>query len=334
MATTVSINQDKDKTKTWYGDASALLYYLSARQKHKDVLDSVQIGINPAPHACYREVESIHRNKHGQWNVILNLPGLVGPIATLPQYDQVSLIANNAEQSHAVMDLFNIFHQRLISYRYITWLQKRPILNYQLPLAMDKEEKREESPHGAIGFNHQALAYLAGQPCDDSAITHFLQAQALVLRKRPLSTVVIEALLSTYFQMSIKLSTHVPSRCPIPLDEQTRLSSKSHCNQLGQETILGNSLWLCAQKSFLTIGPLSYQQFLSLIPGGKMLQQLKEMIGRLLPANIATIATLILKKEAIPSLCLTSKPYQLGWNSWLCSNLYQKHADDSRIRLT
>ena len=269
----------------WYGDAAALLYYLTAGRCQKEDLALIDIGINPVPHANYKEVESIQLTNEGKWKIILNLPGLIGPLAALPQYDQVTLITNNKEKSDAVLALFNIFHQRLLGYQYITWLQKRPVLNYHLLHDFNKMHEGSQSSTKSMGYHHQALVSLAGQPCDYSVLTRFLQAQTLLLRQRPLSRVVIESLLRAYFKFSVTLTAHLPSRCMIPKEEQTRLVQKHHANQLGKETVLGKSLWLCAQRSFLTIGPLSYREFLTLLPGGKMLAQLKEMLCRLMPAK-------------------------------------------------
>ena len=111
---------------------------------------------------------------------------------------------------------------------------------------------------------------------------------------------------------------------PIDAQDRTRLPCRSHPSgnfcRLGQDAVVGARTYDVVSGVVLSIGPLGYTAFRSLLPDGSRAKAINEVFALAVGAEKRFRVRLALRREVAPRLRAGvdgPRGPRLGWNTWL-----------------
>ncbi|MBP2293213.1 type VI secretion system baseplate subunit TssG [Azospirillum rugosum] len=247
--------------------------------------------------------------------------GLTGPLGVLPQH--YTAFVHECRRSHnpALADFLDIFHHRILS------LFARAAGKYHLGLSVERAATAEEpDPITAV---LQALAGVQGMaPPLAPTLVHY----AGHLSQRRASAAALEAMLSGDLGLPVRIEQFQGAWLALPEAEQSRLGG-AFCT-LGVDAMAGERAWDVQSRFRVVIGPVSYQDFDPLLPGGTRLERVAALtrfqVGEALDFDVQ----LVLKREEVPECRLAEagafQP-RLGWNTWLKGGEFEVDAGDAVV---
>jgi type VI secretion system protein ImpH len=167
---------------------------------------------------------------------------------------------------------------------------------------------------------------------DDLALLYY----SGLLAHRPRNAVGLEALLRDYFQRPLTVRQFLGQWLRLEPDSQSRMAKAN--NQLGVNLVAGERVWDVQSKFRVRIGPLSYADFVELLPDRSPVPERKGffLLGQLVRLYVGTEVDfdvqLILKAADVPE-CQISKGIglgpRLGWNTWVRTRPLGQDADEA-----
>ena len=207
--------------------------------------------------------------------------GLTGPSGVLPHHYTELLLRQERQakgpEKSALRAWLDLFNHRLISLFYRAWEKYR----FYVPYERGEHAGPEPDPFtrclfSLVGLGVPALrnrlqvvvpASADGRRptrilarVDDLALLHYSGFFA----HRPRCAVVLEALLSDYFGLDVKVRQFQGQW--LLLDAANRTHLGGPCAQLGIDTIAGARVWDVQGKICIRLGPLRYDQFDAFLP--------------------------------------------------------------------
>lgn len=272
--------------------------------------------------------------------------GLTGPSGVMPRHYTDLLMrlerdSRNPER-RALREWLDLFNHRLISLFYRAWAK------YRFYIAHERREFERENPDA---FSKALLSLLGiGLPALRNRLTVRVQAdrdawdqrdtvladipdQALVryaglLARRPRNALGLEAMLQDYFRAPVEVRQFHGAWLRLDELDRSQLGPDQGNCALGQSLVIGERIWDVEGRILLRIGPLSYEQFVDLLPDESPVPERKgffllvHMARFYLGPTIEFDVRLELKPGEAPECSLGglgSPGSRLGWNSWLVS---------------
>lgn len=251
---------------------------------------------------------------------VLGLAGLHGPLP--PSITELAM-ERTSQGDRALRDFLDLFNHRLVSLLYRARKKYRPALDPGAPgegriatvlLAL----VGLGTPHlpGRMGIEDRSLLPYAG----------FLLA-------KPRPTVGLVRLLEDCFGIRVEISERKGSWHSLESGDVTRLGSQNRA--LGVSTVLGSRVWDQAASFEVRLGPLSFDQFLSFLPGGHAHRPLASVVRFYVREELDFGLRLTLAADEVPDLRLGrlgGNAARLGWTSWLKTKPFA--CNDSQVRIT
>src|SRR5262249_46630587 len=198
-------------------------------------------------------------------------------------------------------DLLDLFNHRLVSLFYRAWEK------YRLPFAYERSrldgtgEEPERMTHALYSLVGRGTAGLRDrQEIPDEAFLcysgHFAH--------QPRSAAVLELVLADYFALPVEVLQLQGQWLRLERDDQAQLPSprepRGLNNRLGLDLVAGERVWGVQNKFRLRLGPLTYRQFLSLMPRvGKRLRPFSQMARSYVgPEFVFDVQLVLLAAEA------------------------------------
>lgn len=130
----------------------------------------------------------------------------------------------------------------------------------------------------------------------------------------------LEAWLSLQFGVAVHVAQFQGHWMPLGRDERSRLMRDGQ-SAVGRGAVLGRTVWDVQHKFRIVIGPLRWERFAVLLPGGNALAQLKALVRQYVGFEFAWDLRLILRREDVPSWTLEGgrdgRVGRLGRTAWL-----------------
>jgi type VI secretion system protein ImpH len=130
----------------------------------------------------------------------------------------------------------------------------------------------------------------------------------------------LEAWLSLQFGVDVHVAQFQGHWMPLGQDERSRLMRDGQ-SAVGRGAVLGRTVWDVQHKFRIVIGPLRWERFATLLPGGHALAQLKALVRQYVGFEFAWDLRLILRREDVPSWTLQggrdARVGRLGRTAWL-----------------
>ncbi|MEX8519920.1 MAG: type VI secretion system baseplate subunit TssG [Leptothrix sp. (in: b-proteobacteria)] len=227
--------------------------------------------------------------------------GLFGPMGPLPLHLTEYVRERSHQHGDPTLERFaDIFHHRLGLLFYRAWAQAQPASQLDRP--------------GDDAFSRWVGAICGlGQPgfaqreslSDAARLQH---AGTLAQGSRHAEGLV--KILRQYFGVPIRLEQHVGQWLWLDPAERPQLQPSSSVRRLalGRTAAIGRKVWDRQGRVRLHLGPLSYAQYLSFLPGQPAETALRDWVRHYLGLGLACDARLLLRGSEVPALRLGPAP--------------------------
>ncbi|MEW6599486.1 MAG: type VI secretion system baseplate subunit TssG [Nitrospirota bacterium] len=234
--------------------------------------------------------------------------GLVGPSGVLPHCYNEQVVERLLKKDHSLMAFYDMFHHRLISLFYLAWKKYQLTENY-LPEAEDRISSY--------------ILCLAGMGTPGLLPSGGLRSKPLVnlfsglLSKAAPSACAIEALIGYISGAEVKVEQFIERMLPISPEDRTRIGMANE--QLGVDAVCGSHTADVQSKFRVVIGPVKYNTFLHLLPGGEMLRPIFSLVKSMAGIEYEFDVRVLLARGEVPACTLGSGHPLLGETTWVFS---------------
>lgn len=250
----------------------------------------------------------------------VNFFGLFGANGALPLH--LTEYARERQRNNAdptLVAFVDVFHHRMLSLFYRARATAEPAIS------LDRPGGDRFSTYVGSMFGVGSPAMRERDEIGDFAKLHF--AGLMASQKRPASGLV--TILREYFQLPIELEQFVGHWMRLPPDAQSRIGAQDQGGRVGISTVLGSKVWDCQHKFRLVIGPLDYDDYQRMLPGGASMVRLMAWVRNYAGTVLDWDVRLLLKKEEVPPLKLGVT--RLGWSTYLASKSAARDTDQLLI---
>jgi type VI secretion system protein ImpH len=273
--------------------------------------------------------------------ITVSFMGLIGPSGVLPtHYTQAVIDEAKSRRGAPTLDFFNLFNHRLISLFYRAWEKYRLPANFenahwtQQPAGRRSADAISECVYALVGM--APIGTRRRQLLADEAYLfysgHFFS--------QPRNASSLERMLAEFFSMPIRVQQFMGEWLQLSDDQMTSLGGggrNAANNRLGVDALAGSRVWNIEGLIRIRIGPVSYREFLALMPGERKLKQIAQFVRQYVGTTLETEYQIVLAKSDVPQLRMpgaghTSPPPSLGRNTWLLSGPSAEDRDDGIIR--
>jgi type VI secretion system protein ImpH len=128
----------------------------------------------------------------------------------------------------------------------------------------------------------------------------------------------LEAWIAAHFSVPVRVLQFTGHWMRLGANERSRLMRDGQMG-VGRGAVLGRAVWDVQHKFRVVVGPVAWNRFTNLLPGGKPLDQLQAMVRQYVGFEFAWDLRLILRREDVPRWPLGRAPGVglLGRTSWL-----------------
>lgn len=232
--------------------------------------------------------------------------GLCGPNGALPlhltEYIRDRIRHHDDDTFAAFLD---VFHHRMLSFFYRAWADSQPAAHFDRP-----ETDRFSVYVGSLmGIGMPSLTDRDDLP---DLAKLFYSGRFACQARHPEG---LRAMLSDFFKLPCEIEEFVGQWTEIPENCRFNLGDSPDSSSIGVACTLGSHVWECQQKFRITIGPVGWDDFARMLPGGDSLKRLSAMVKNYLGDELLWDLNLVLRREETPSWILGEA--KLGQTMWM-----------------
>ncbi len=262
-----------------------------------------------------------------RYQMFVTFIGLFGQSGILPQHYTELLLERIGAKDHNFTEFLDIFNQRIIELCYQIWASNRFYVG---------EDGRVDPKKGLMSF-FRSLTGVSAKSAQGAQDMELYYSGLYSKHNRPSEG--LRIMLEDYFDVPVKMSHYSGEWIKLDTKERSVLSysQASAKNQIGMNCIMGSKVWLTQNGFDVIMGPVSYSQFQSLLPNGKMLPAVRKMIENFVGFEYRFNVKVLLRADDVPRCQLSHRDpsgsvRRLGWNSWLKTN--RAPVDVVQVKLT
>ena len=251
--------------------------------------------------AKYSAIQKVEGVKDGYVELYTNFVSVIGIDGALPDRYVEKYVLYNLYSKNAVKDFFDIFHSCGVNVFYKISKQYNPVCSNDI------------SYKSLIG---KILLQLSGYDSADDfykAINHTdiplqlpISAHSLFWNENR-SAYGLKLLLSSFFEVNIRVEEFYPKLIELPEDEQTKIGTKyGKYNELGISSILDKFSWDTTSKILVMVGPLSFDKYVQFLPKKlkkdkkfSSLHKMEELIRLYVPFNVDVLLRVMLDNNVV-----------------------------------
>ena len=202
---------------------------------------------------------------------------------------------------------------------YRAWARAQPVVNLDRP----REAQVVRHVGALIGMAGPALR--ERDALGDFAKLHFVGRLARSVRDAD----GLESWIRLQFGVPVGVEQFCGHWMPLAQEERSRLQRDAQ-SALGRGAVLGRSVWDVQHKFRIVIGPLEWDGFERLLPGGARLDQLQALVRQYVGFEFNWDLRLILRREEVPAWRLGADKGVglLGRTAWMNGRRRPGHAED------
>jgi len=248
--------------------------------------------------------------------------GLLGPNGPMPTH--LTQYVRDRLRTHGdrtLADFLDIFNHRMISLFYRAWARSQQTVSYDR-----RTEDRFAVYIGSLfgmgersSWNRDAVSDLAKLHYSGRLISQTRNAEGLW------------AILQDYFGVQVQIRQFLGQWVHLTREYRCRLGETPENATIGRTLIVGERFWDCQQKFRIRFGPMTFADYLRMLPGGDSLRRLVAWVRNYVGVTLGWDLQLVLNKAEVPDTCL-GKVGRLGWYLWLKSRPFDSDADDLVLR--
>jgi type VI secretion system protein ImpH len=270
------------------------------------------------------EIHQTRRLENGQLEMMVEFMGLNAAISVMPAPYTEMLIARAREKDYAMEEFFNLFNHRMISFFYRGWEKYRFFIEYE----RTGEDRLSEKLFDILGLGTDGLLRRSG--ISDRAYLNYVG----LLGRHVRSASSLEQLLEDYFEVPAKVEQFAGAWRKLRREDQTWLTGGRGLNErLGVGTIAGDEVWDHHGRIRVSLGPMCFEKYRSLLPGQSAYHELAAWLRFYSSGSYETEVQLILAREDVPFCELGAAGQagpQLGFVSWLRTRPLKRDPGDAQ----
>ncbi len=294
----------------------------------RPVDEPVRLGQDPELSFAPAPLASFEAGQDGRPpRLQVRLFGLLGPNGPLPLH--ITEYARE-RQRHAgdptLSRFLDLFNHRFLALLYRAWAQAQPHVNRDRP----KDDRFAVYVGALLGVSPPAFRDRDTLP----DLAKFFHVGALIRHSR--NPEGLTAILQHFFHVPVQIQEFVGQWMFLGARERTCLRREGAT--LGSGAVLGGRVWDRQNKFQVRLGPLTFAQYESFLPGGPMLRKLVDWVRLYLSFELDWDVRLLLLPHEVPQLRLGGRPAspklrssgggRLGWTTWLGRRRGETDADD------
>lgn len=257
------------------------------------------------------EIYDLQPMENGQTSMTVEFMGMCAAISVMPAAYTEFLIARARQKDYAMEDFLNIFNHRMISFFYRGWEKYRFFIEYE----RTKEDRLSALLLDLLGLGTKGLRERSGIP--DVAYLNYTALLARHVR----SAASLQQILEDYFAVDVHIQQFAGAWRKLKPESQTSFKGLGGANErLGVGVVAGDEVWDHHGRIRVSLGPMHFAQYLSLLPGQNAYHELVAWLRFYSNGSYETEVQLILARADAPSCEIGSsgeKRPQLGLVSWL-----------------
>jgi len=248
--------------------------------------------------------------------------GLTGPGGALPQHYTSMIIERThlRNKDFALQEFFDLFNHRAVSFFYRAWEKYRFPFSYERRM---RDELRQDDLFTCcllslvgLGTEHLRDRF----PFEDQIIVAYGGLFSSAMR----TAVGLEQIVRDCFRLDAVVEQFIGQWLLLAPENQSCLPSRRNVFgqnlRLGEDAVVGTCAWDVQSRFRVVLGPLTWDEFLTLLPGGSRLQSIADLVRFYTGVNRDFDLQLILRKEDVPVCRLAADDNyepRLGWTTWL-----------------
>lgn len=247
------------------------------------------------------------------------LLGLTGPSGVLPRPYTELVNGERRRRAPALGAFLDLLAQRPLAQFLRAGIKYRPHR-----LAETPADGMRDALLALVGHGLPGMAERLG-PILDAVLFH---AGSFAIRPR--SAERLGALLSDWLGQAVTVEQFAGHWLRPAREERTALPARGvagRFHRLGVDAAAGARCWDIQSRVVLRIGPMEYDRFRALMPGGAVLPQLMSLARTYLGMETGFAVRPVLAAAAVPPLSLGAR--QLGRDSWLPRRHRTRDADEA-----
>ena len=287
----------------------------SARAKD----DPVRLGQEPTMAFAPRTVSSLVSSGEGlPPRMEVFFFGLFGPNGPLPLH-LTEYARNRLRQSGdpTFARFADVFHHRLLSLFYRAWANAQPTVHLDRP----ETDRFADYVGSLIGL---AMPTARNRDSLPDHLKFYFSGRLSSAARHPEG---LRAMIAEFFGLPVEIEEFVGRWTEIPESSRCQLGGLAGAAVLGESSTIGYHVWDCQQTFRIAIGPVSLKDYRRLLPGGKGLRQLVDMVRNYLSDELMWELQLILRKDEAPPIRLGDSGH-LGLTAWLEPESLTRDAED------
>ena len=251
-------------------------------------------------------------------NVFNQFFGLWGANGPMPhEVTQYVLDQKRDHNDSALADFADAFHHRLLSFFFKAWAGSQKAVDYDRP--QDANFPRFIGSFWGAGME----SFCNRDSIPDRAKTFYSGHLSSTTQHES----GLQAILEDFFGIKTQIKSFVGHWLTLPEDCCHYLDESESTGFLGQNTILGETVWDCQLKFRIVMGPMEKDEFERILPGGKSYQMLKDWVSLYTNQVMLWDLQLILKAEEVDPIELGESGH-LGWSTWLMTEPLKEDSGD------
>lgn len=274
---------------------------------------NVSLSFAPASiHACR---ESVNGGAVGMSVNFLGLLGANGPMPlSLTEYVYNRQHNQGDETLARFLDLFN---HRMISLFYRAWARNH------LCASCDRRDDDWFASYIGSLFGMGTEAFHGRDTVPDRAKLYYCGC----LCWQGKNAEGLRAILQEDMNACVTIGEFIGRWVELPEHQRCRLGTSREGAELGATSVVGSRFWECQQNFRIRLGPVGFDFYQRLLPGGDALARLAAWVRCYAGDELGWQLQLVLSKQEVPRTCL-GKMGRLGWYSWICTSSLDKDGDD------
>lgn len=249
--------------------------------------------------------------------------GTHGPSGTLPPFYTRMIQSLPRDKPNSLRDFLDLFNHRATSYFYRAWRKSRYDVEREAigwssgRRALEHADPFSERLLALVGWRSAALR--AAEPerfREPGALLHFAGHHSRPIRSAALLRRMISERLNerpeshedSEVRTDVDLTNSAAMACGIvqcagrwePIDDQARTRMSAHAPpQLGVSTTVGDRVWMATHRFVVRIGPVDWDRFRRLVPGGDLSASVARLARRYVQEPIGFALQVVLRREAL-----------------------------------
>lgn len=290
----------------------------ASHRPHDDLVrfhQHVSLSFPPASLHSFRDEAARDESLPGLW---VNFFGLLGPGGPMPLpiteyvYNRVHNLGDRTLA--AFLDIFN---HRMISLFYRAWARCQQTVSHDRP----DDDWFAEYVGSFLGIATEPFRHRDELP---DCLKLYYSGRLSCPAKNPEG---LQAILEDHLKLPVAIEELIGQWVELGPHDRCRLGEPAGDVRLGETLVVGERFWECQPTFRLRLGPMSYQDYQALLPGGAALARVAAWVRLYVGDELGCQVQLVLRAHEVPGLCLGQQGF-LGWSCWLPRQDRRQNPDD------